>query len=530
MSRARCGVVAALLLSFCLVLPSAAGADKARIINGDTNAAGLVIPWQVGLVPRKGDEVTTGVFCGGTVRDATHVITAAHCLPNKNADELAVIAGVADRTELGGGNIFLVKSISTHPSYDDPAQANDVAVITLTSPMPLGGQIRALPVIPAGGNPGTVAMISGWGDITLDPQTTESPEVVRYTFINVLADSACGSYGDVFLPANMLCAGYKENGTVYDTCQGDSGGPLARYAGDGTTVSLDDMDRLIGVVSFGRGCADPEYPGIYARLSAADLNARVTAANPPARTEPTAEPAVEGDVAATRSVTCNGGGWTGNPTLSYRWGSAKVEGEQVSDQKLIGEGQTLTIPADEVGRAVFCLVRAAGPGGYRTAASPGHVVADAPQSTGPDTGPGTGTGVLPGLPGVPGAGTGGPAPVAPGPSVTPQVINDVVVPVAAFTRRSCSTRVCKLTVTAGDSGGPATALAATVARVSGCKKGAKGRRCRAAKALTAASGGPGVFTLKTGRLKPGRYRFVVIATDAAGNRSAAQTVVLKVKR
>ena len=523
MSRARCGSVAALLVSLSLVLPSAAGADRGRIINGNPNTTGLVIPWQVGLVPRTGDEVTTGVFCGGTVRDATHVITAAHCLPNKNAADLAVVAGVADRTELGGGNIFLVKSISTHPSYDAPPQANDVAVLTLTSPMPLGGQIRALPVIPAGGNPGTIAMISGWGDVTLDPETTESPEVVRYALINVLADSACGTYGDVFLPASMLCAGYKENGTVYDTCQGDSGGPLARFTDLDGFATLDDIDRLIGVVSFGRGCADPEYPGIYARLSAADLNARVTAANPPARTEPTSEPSVDGDVAATKSVTCNGGGWTGNPTLSYRWGSAKVEGDQVSDQKLIGEGQTLTIPEDAVGRAVFCLVRASGPGGYRTAASPGHVAAAAP----PSTGPGTGPGALPGLPGLPG---GGPAPAAPAPAAVPQVVRDVVVPVASFTRRRCAKRVCTLTVTAGDSGGPATSLAATVGRISGCKKGAKGRRCRAAKTLDAVSAGPGVFTLKTAKLKPGRYRFTVIATDATGNRSAAQKVVLKVKR
>lgn len=49
----------------------------------------------------------------------------------------------------------------------------------------------------------------------------------------------------------MLCTKYKDT----DACQGDSGGPLVA---DG---------KLIGVVSWGEGCADPRYPGVYARVA-----------------------------------------------------------------------------------------------------------------------------------------------------------------------------------------------------------------------------------------------------------------------
>ena len=53
----------------------------------------------------------------------------------------------------------------------------------------------------------------------------------------------------------MICAG--EEG--YDSCQGDSGGPM--------TCGLDDMDPLCGIVSWGRGCAEAGYPGVYAQVS-----------------------------------------------------------------------------------------------------------------------------------------------------------------------------------------------------------------------------------------------------------------------
>lgn len=487
------------ILLGALVMPtSALGAPVAKkkpvrghVVNGANTLGPLV--WQVGIINAK--DIGTApfqTFCGGTLRDASHVITAAHCVPDSNAADLAVVWNLHRRSDgtNAGAAVRTVSAITSHPQYTDTSSGNDLAILTLSSAMPVGA--GTWPITNANVNwTGQPAVISGWG-LLFDGGP--SPDTLQAATINVLPDAQCGGYGNSYDPSTMLCAGLPNGVLTVDTCQGDSGGPLV--FNNGTTFPL------LGVVSFGRGCADPDFPGVYTRLSNPDLNNRAKDPNPPARAEPVNGATIQGTPAAGQTLTCDPGQWNGQTgAFLFTWisGVRGADGK-FSDVRSEPSGQTLAVNTGLVGRVVGCAATSVGAGGARQSGAPLVTITAA-------------------------------APVA-GAATTPPatVPGDLIAPTSRFTRRSCKKRRCSLTILASDSGGGATKVAVTYARLTGCRKGKKGAKCRKAKTLRSTSKGKGVFTVTTPRLAPAKYRFTVIATDTSGNRSKKTSVVLRVKR
>jgi len=239
-------------------------ADKdGRIVNGQ-EAGCNEWPWQVGIVQRQGDAVSTSPFCGGTLINENHVITAAHCMPGATTSSIAIMIGdhsltVAEPAQKAYG----VSAIYNHPDYDSESQANDITVLKLSVNVNTTTYSPAcFPSFSSGqslhGKNGT---ISGWG--ALEYQTGDYPEELQEVqdLIPIVDRDTCVTntrpyiYDSDILPG-MLCAGGP--GLGMDTCQGDSGGPL-------THQFAPNQYQLVGVVSWGRDCA--KSYGVYSDVA-----------------------------------------------------------------------------------------------------------------------------------------------------------------------------------------------------------------------------------------------------------------------
>ncbi|MEV6009506.1 serine protease [Streptomyces sp. NPDC051976] len=258
--------VAALLPG--LVVPLAAPATPAAangVVIGGSPTTTAQQPWVVALASRsRFGPSRSGQFCGAVAVAPRTVVTAAHCMGREalgvsdwsQLPDLRVIAG---RTDLSGtsGEEIPLSAAWVNPAFDPATNSGDVAVLTLSRALPGTSFLTmADSSDTAAYKAGTVASVYGWGDTT--GQGTYS-NTLRSAQVTVFADTVCeraypGSSDGTYVPATMMCAGASGGGR--DACQGDSGGPLV-VAG-----------RLVGLVSWGSGCALAAYPGVYTRVSA----------------------------------------------------------------------------------------------------------------------------------------------------------------------------------------------------------------------------------------------------------------------
>ena len=225
--------------------------NRLRIVGGQP-ASKNEYPWQVALV-RYG---SSKPFCGGTLISSNTVLTAAHCQTSTNLFQ--VVVGEHDVTRSDGEQKIAPSQWISHPDYNSNGNNNDFAIVRLSRDVTFSKTVMPACLPDSTKNYDNVAAtVTGWGTRR---SGGSQPSVLYAVDLRTQSNAQCTSsstaYSSSDITSNMICA----SNPGKDSCQGDSGGPLV-------TLENNRYYSLIGVVSWGYGCAQANAPGVYSRVT-----------------------------------------------------------------------------------------------------------------------------------------------------------------------------------------------------------------------------------------------------------------------
>jgi len=195
-------------------------------------------------------------FCGGTLISSNTVLTAAHC--KTDVRQFEVMVGEHDVTRSDGEERVTPSQWISHPEYNSNSYDNDFAIIRLSQDVSFSKTVMPVCMPDSTKNYDNVpATVTGWGTLF---SGGSQPNTLYEVNVNTQSKDKCtGSetaYSGSQITSNMICA----SNPGKDSCQGDSGGPLV-------TLENNRYYSLIGVVSWGYGCAQANAPGVYSKVT-----------------------------------------------------------------------------------------------------------------------------------------------------------------------------------------------------------------------------------------------------------------------
>ncbi|XP_018412200.1 PREDICTED: enteropeptidase [Nanorana parkeri] len=227
---------------------------SSRIVGG-TDAAVGAWPWIAALYYNERQ------VCGASLVNNEWLVSAAHCAYGRNLipSKWKAILGMHNSFNLTypQTETRLIDQIIINPHYNRRTKDSDIVMMHLELKVNYTDYIQpvCLPESLSNFPSGLNCSIAGWG-------RTQSqgpiPNILQEAVVPLITKSKCQQQMPEYNITNsMVCAGYNEGGI--DTCQGDSGGPLMCHQ--------ENRWYLVGATSFGYGCAQPERPGVYARVT-----------------------------------------------------------------------------------------------------------------------------------------------------------------------------------------------------------------------------------------------------------------------
>jgi secreted trypsin-like serine protease len=238
-----------------------------------TREDGLTILQEIGSMASLSVDETVELqqdsSCAGSFLGDKWVLTAAHCVDSANT-RFKMNVGEYDLSD-GAENAIDIANIYIHPLYDNESFDNDIALVELVSSLDIPAVTIAEPeVTDQYAIENSIATVAGWGGrqgyAPNEGPTSDFPDILHRVDLRLSTNAQCKeALGESFdVPADsfnisdvMICAAVPEGGR--GSCQGDSGGPLVVNTGSGL--------QQVGIVSWGFGCAEAGYPGVYTRVS-----------------------------------------------------------------------------------------------------------------------------------------------------------------------------------------------------------------------------------------------------------------------
>lgn len=213
---------------------------------GGSDAAMLDFPYQVSLARNSIYPRRSSHFCGGSIISVDWVLTAAHCVEGTYPEDVLVRVG---NEVLNKGSEHTVSEVIVHSGFSKDIELDyDIALLKVDQPFEISPKVKPIPLNKHPLKTSAIIVISGWG-------TTEEggdlPTYLQKVEVPMVPHWECKwLYGKEKITKHMFCGGRAGK----DSCQGDSGGPVVSNG------------LLIGVVSWGEGCARAGYPGVYTNV------------------------------------------------------------------------------------------------------------------------------------------------------------------------------------------------------------------------------------------------------------------------
>lgn len=233
------GSLSIITVSAKRIKPSASFVKEGRVVGGSIAEDGLA-PYQVSL------QNVWGHSCGGAIIDNDWILTAAHCVVNKKAADILVLAGTQDLTD-PTGVYYYVDRMHVHCNYDNPSSHNDIALLHLNSSIVLNDKTKIVPLPTKPLKDGDDVMLTGWGS---EEYLGDSPDRLKKVDLKYMEYKSCkkAHRNSSSVDVGHMCTFTKRG---EGSCHGDSGGPLVSNG------------FLVGIVNWGTPCA-VGFPDVHA--------------------------------------------------------------------------------------------------------------------------------------------------------------------------------------------------------------------------------------------------------------------------